>query len=75
MRLISTVVNLVYVLNDLGVASKSPFGDVVGEKPLETIHLFLEHLTLGIVAPTEDIPADFAEHLDLLFAAWTGVNP
>lgn len=75
LRLISTAVNLVYILNDLEVLAKSPFGEVGGENPIETIHLFLEHLTLGVTARTEAIPPSYGEYIDQLSAAWASVHP
>lgn len=75
LRLISTVVNLVYVFNDLEVLAKSPFGDVSGENPLEMIHQFLEHLTLGVAAPTVEISPGYTTYLESFIADWSSVYP
>ena len=73
LRLISVVLNLVYAINDVRILTESPFGDVEGDTPMDTIHRFVEHLTLGVAAPTEAVPPDYADALAQYIAAWTGV--
>lgn len=73
LRLVSVVLTLVYALNDLHVLRESPFGDVEGDTPMDTIHRFVEHLTMGVSAPTETTPQDYAGELSQYLAAWTGV--
>ena len=73
LRLVSVVLTLVYALNDVRILTESPFGDVEGDTPIDTIHRFVEHLTLGVSAPSESAPQDYAGELTQYLAAWTGV--
>lgn len=70
LRIVITVTNVIHGAGDIAAIQNSPFGDLSGDSPMNTIHNLFEYMTAAVSAPYVPLaPSDEARMSATLFGA------